>query len=106
VIYLPQVILNLLNYCFKLTISRFHIRIGMSWIIVSINFVTNHLTDTCFVVVAIWMGLNVPFTELIIGFVLHVNTGTIFDTVWLLWKRIPLCNALHGLRTAVIGGVF
>lgn len=84
VIYLPQVILNLLNYCFKLTISRFHIRIGRSWIIVSINFVPNHSTDTCFIVKAIWMGLIDSYTELIIGFVLHVNTGTIFGTVWLL----------------------
>ena len=55
------------------------------------------------------MGYYDPVTAQLIGFALHILTGTIagniFGQVSLFWKRISPYNSKHGLKTGMIVGV-
>lgn len=82
---------------------------AISGLLVSIDFITHTPTGSFFGVIGISLGFYDPFTAQLVGFVLHVMTGTtagnIFGQVSLFWKRISPYNALHGLKTGMIVGV-
>lgn len=82
---------------------------GISGLLVSIDIVSHTPPGSFFGVIGISLGFYDPFTAQLVGFVLHVITGTIagniFGQVSLFWKRMSPYNALHGLKTGTVVGI-
>ena len=92
-------------YC---TLSGFIASWGISGLLVSIDLISQTPPGSFFVVIGISLGYYDPVTAPLIGFGLHVLTGTvagnIFGQVSLFWKRMSPYNAKHGLKTGIIVG--
>ena len=82
---------------------------GISGLLVSIDLISNTPPGSFFGVIGISLGYYDPFTAQLVGFILHVITGTIagniFGQVSLFWKRIAPYNARHGIKMGMIVGV-
>ncbi len=93
-------------YC---TLAGFIASWGISGLLVSIDLISQTPPGSFFGVIGISLGYYDPVTAPLIGFGLHVLTGTIagniFGQVSLFWKRISPYNSKHGLKTGMIVGV-
>ena len=93
-------------YC---TLAGFIAAWGISGLLVSIDLISNTPPGSFFGVIGISLGYYDPVTAQLIGFGLHILTGTIagniFGQVSLFWKRISPYNSKHGLKTGMIVGV-
>lgn len=93
-------------YC---TLAGFIAAWGISGLLVTIDFISNTPPGSFFGVIGISLGYYDPATAQLIGFALHVVTGTIagniFGQVSLFWKRMSPYNSIHGLKTGMIVGV-
>ena len=82
---------------------------GISGLLVSIDLISQSPPGSFFGVIGISLGYYDPFTAQLIGFVLHVVTGTIAGNIYgqvsLFWKRMSPYSARHGLKTGMIVGV-
>jgi hypothetical protein len=82
---------------------------GISGLLVSIDLISNTPPGSFFGVIGISLGYYDPFTAQLIGFVLHVLTGTIAGNIYgqvsVFWKRMSPYSARHGLKTGMIVGL-
>lgn len=82
---------------------------AISGLLVSIDLISNTPPGSFFGVIGVSLGYYDPFTAQLVGFVLHVITGTIagniFGQVSLFWKRMAPYNARHGIKAGMIVGV-
>ena len=82
---------------------------GISGLLVCIDLISQSPPGSFFGVIGISLGYYDPFTAQLIGFVLHVITGTIAGNIYgqvsLFWKRMSPYSARHGLKTGMIVGV-
>jgi len=102
----PQSPKLMIIYC---TLAGFIASWGISGLLVSIDLISNTPAGSFFGVIGISLGNYDPLTAQLIGFGLHVLTGTIagniFGQVSLFWKRISPYNSKHGLKMGMIVGV-
>ena len=93
-------------YC---SVAGFIASWGISGLLVSIDLISQSTPGSFFGVIGISLGYYDPVSAPLIGFGLHVLTGTIagniFGQVSLFWKRISPYNSTHGLKTGMIVGV-
>lgn len=93
-------------YC---TLAGFIAAWGISGLLVSIDLISQSTPGSFFGVIGISLGYYDPVSAALIGFGLHVLTGTIagniFGQVSLFWKRISPYNSKHGLKMGMIVGV-
>ena len=93
-------------YC---TLAGFIAAWGISGLLVSIDLISQTPPGSFFGVIGISLGYYDPVSAPLIGFGLHVLTGTIagniFGQVSLFWKRIAPYNSRHGLKIGMIVGV-
>lgn len=93
-------------YC---TLAGFIAAWGISGLLVSIDIISQTPPGSFFGVIGISLGYYDPVSAPLIGFGLHVLTGTIagniFGQVSLFSKRISPYNSRHGLKTGMIVGV-
>ena len=82
---------------------------GISGLLVSIDLISNTPLGSFFGVIGISLGYYDPVTAQLIGFSLHVLTGTIAGNIYgqisVFWKRIAPYSAKHGLKTGMIVGL-
>ncbi len=106
--------LNLQNQSPKLfiiycTLAGFIAAWGISGLLVSIDLISQTPPGSFFGVIGISLGYYDPVSAQLIGFGLHVLTGTIagniFGQISLFWKRISPYNSKHGLKTGMVVGV-
>src|SRR4029079_10119496 len=75
---------------------------GISGLLVTIDLISNTPPGSFFGVIGLSLGYYDHATAQLIGFILHVVTGTIagniFGQVSLFWKRISPYNSIHGLK--------
>jgi len=92
-------------YC---TLAGFIAAWGISGLLVLIDLISQTPPGSFFGAIGISLGYYDPITASLIGFGLHVLTGTvagnIFGQVSLFWKRMSPYNAKHGLKTGIIVG--
>jgi hypothetical protein len=92
-------------YC---TLAGFIAAWGISGLLVIMDFISQTPAGSFFGVIGISMGYYDPVTAPLIGFGLHILTGTIagniFGQVSLFWKRISPYNSKHGSKTGMIVG--
>jgi hypothetical protein len=93
-------------YC---TLAGFIAAWGISGLLVSIDLISQTPPGSFFGVIGISLGYYDHVSAPLIGFGLHVLTGTIagniFGQVSLFWKRISPYNSRHGLKMGMIVGV-
>ncbi len=93
-------------YC---TLAGFIAAWGISGLLVTIDLISNTPTGSFFGLIGVSLGYYDPVMASLIGFGLHVLTGTIagniFGQVSLFWKRISPYNSRHGLKMGMIVGV-
>ncbi len=96
----------LIIYC---TLAGFIAAWGISGLLVSIDLISQTPPGSFFGAIGISLGYYDPLTAQLVGFGLHVLTGTIagniFGQVSLFWKRISPYNSKHGLKMGMIIGV-
>lgn len=82
---------------------------GISGLLVSIDLISQTPPGSFFGVIGISLGYFDPMTAQLIGFGLHVLTGTIAGNIYgqvsLFWKQMSPYSAKHGLKTGMIVGV-
>jgi hypothetical protein len=82
---------------------------GVSGLLVSIDLISQTPPGSFFGVIGISLGFYDPVTAQLIGFGLHVLTGTIAGNIYgqvsMFWKQISPYNSRHGLKTGMIVGV-
>ena len=82
---------------------------GISGLLVSIDLISQTPPGSFFGVIGISLGYYDPVTAQLIGFGLHVLTGTIAGNIYgqvsLFWKRMSPYNTKHGIKTGMIVGV-
>ncbi len=82
---------------------------GISGLLVSIDVISQTPPGSFFGIIGVSLGFYDPATAPLIGFALHLLTGTIagniFGQVSIFWRRISPYNAKHGLLTGIIVGV-
>ena len=82
---------------------------GISGLLVSIDIISQTPPGSFFGIIGISLGFYDPATAPLIGFGLHLLTGTIagniFGQISLFWRRISPYNAKHGMVTGIIVGV-
>lgn len=93
-------------YC---TLAGFIAAWGISGLLVSIDLISRTPPGSFFGVIGLSLGYYDPVSASLIGFGLHVLTGTvagnIFGQASLFWKRISPYNSKHGLKVGMIVGV-
>ena len=94
-------------YC---TLAGFIAAWGISGLLVIIDVISQTPPGSFFGAIGVSLGYYDPITAPLIGFGLHLLTGTIagniFGQVSLFWKRISPYNSKHGLKTGMmVGGV-
>ncbi len=94
-------------YC---TLAGFIAAWGISGLLVIIDLISQTPAGSFFGAIGISLGYYDPVNAPLVGFVLHILTGTIagniFGQVSLFWKRISPYDSKHGLKTGtVVGGV-
>ena len=93
-------------YC---TLAGFIAAWGISGLLVGIDLISKTPPGSFFGVIGISLGYYDPVPAQLIGFGLHVLTGTIagniFGQVSLFWKRISPYNPRHGVRSGMIVGI-
>jgi hypothetical protein len=93
-------------YC---SIAGFIAAWGISGLLVTIDLISNTPPGSFFGVIGISLGYYDPVTAQLIGFALHLLTGTIagnmFGQISMFWKRVSPYNSRHGLKTGMIVGV-
>ena len=92
-------------YC---TLAGFIASWGISGLLVIIDFISQTPPGSFFGAIGVSLGYYDPITAPLVGFALHILTGTIagniFGQVSLFWKRISPYNPKHGLKTGMILG--
>lgn len=82
---------------------------GISGLLVSIDVISQTPPGSFFGIIGVSLGFYDPATAPLIGFSLHLLTGTIagniFGQVSIFWRRISPYNAKHGLLTGIFVGV-
>lgn len=82
---------------------------GISGLLVSIDLISDTPPGSFFGVIGVSLGYHDQFSAPLVGFILHVLTGTIagniFGQVSLFWKRMSPYSASHGLKTGLIVGI-
>ena len=82
---------------------------GISGLLVSIDLISQTPPGSFFGVIGISLGYYDPMTAQLIGFGLHVLTGTIAGNIYgqvsLFWKQMSPYSARHGLKTGMIVGI-
>jgi hypothetical protein len=82
---------------------------GISGLLVSIDLISQTPPGSFFGVIGISLGYYDPMTAQLIGFGLHVLTGTIAGNIYgqisLFWRQISPYSAMHGLKTGMIVGI-
>ena len=82
---------------------------GISGLLVSIDVISQTPPGSFFGIIGLSLGFYDPATAPLIGFALHLLTGTIagniFGQVSIFWRRISPYNARHGMLTGIIVGV-
>jgi hypothetical protein len=78
---------------------------GISGLLVSIDVASQTPSGSFFGIIGVSLGFYDPATAPLIGFSLHLPTGTIagniFGQVSIFWRRISPHNAKHGLLTGI-----
>ena len=92
-------------YC---TLAGFIAAWGISGLLVIIDLISQSPPGSFFAAIGISMGYYDPVIAPLIGFGLHILTGTIagniFGQISLFWKRMSPYNSKHGLKTGMIVG--
>lgn len=82
---------------------------GISGLLVSIDIISQTPPGSFFGVIGISLGFYDPVTAQLVGFGLHVLTGTIAGNIYgqisLFWRNISPFNARQGLKNGMIVGV-
>jgi len=82
---------------------------GISGLLVSIDVISQTPPGSFFGMIGVSLGFYDPATAALIGFTLHILTGTIagniFGQVSIFWRRISPYDAKHGMVTGIIVGV-
>lgn len=82
---------------------------GISGSLVTIDLISNTPPGSFFGVIGISLGYYDPLTAQLVGFGLHVLTGTIAGNIYgqvsLFWKRISPYDSKHGIKGGMIVGV-
>ena len=90
-------------YC---TLAGFIAAWGISGLLVIIDLISQTPPGSFFGVIGVSLGYYDPVTAPLIGFGLHILTGTIagniFGQVSLFWKRISPYNSKHGLKSGMV----
>jgi len=93
-------------YC---SLSGFIAAWGISGLLVTIDLISQTPPGSFFGVIGISLGYYDPVTVQLIGFSLHILTGTIagniFGQVSLFWKRISPYNSRHGIKAGMMVGI-
>lgn len=93
-------------YC---SLSGFIASWGISGLLVSIDVISQTPPGSFFGIIGVSLGFYDHATAPLIGFALHLLTGTIagniFGQVSIFWCRISPYNASHGLVTGIIVGI-
>lgn len=81
---------------------------GISCALVTIDVISQTPPGSFFGVIGISLGYYDPLTAQLVGFMLHVLTGTIAGNIYgqvsLFWKRISPYNSRHGIKSGMIVG--
>jgi hypothetical protein len=103
-----------INDCSKLfilycSLAGFIAAWGISGLLVSIDLISNTPPGSFFGVIGISLGYYDTITAQLVGFGLHVLTGTIAGNIYgqvsVFWKRMSPYSAKHGLKTGMIVGL-
>jgi hypothetical protein len=82
---------------------------AISGLLVSIDLISQTPPGSFFGVIGISLGHYDPTTAQLIGFGLHVLTGTIAGNIYgqisLFWKRMSPYSTRHGLKTGMVVGI-
>ena len=82
---------------------------GISGLLVSIDVISQTPPGSFFGIIGVSLGFYDPAVAPLIGFALHLLTGTIagniFGQVSIFWRRISPYNAKHGMLTGIIVGL-
>jgi hypothetical protein len=92
-------------YC---TLAGFIAAWGISGLLAFMDLISQTPPGSFYGAIGISLGYYDPVTAPLIGFGLHILTGTItgnlFGQVSLFWKRISPYNSKHGLKTGIMVG--
>jgi len=83
---------------------------GISGLLVSIDVISQTPPGSFFGIIGVSLGFYDPATAPLIGFGLHLLTGTIagniFGQISIFWRTLSPYNAKHGMLTSMIVGGF